>query len=144
MSWKVYLLVLASWHCVTGSWIDSQCSGRSNRFQIGFQLCHFACYDVSVMFKDCLDWRYPPKKCRWHVSDNFQFPLKGATIYKTSRHSLHFSDGLAVISRQRSASFTLWTSLCSWLCTANCSFFSLIITLLFLASLYKQTVSTTE
>lgn len=125
MSWKLNSLALAPWHCVTGLWIDcSQCSRRSNRFQISFQLCHFVCYDVSVMFKECLYWRYSPKKCRWHMSDNFQFPLKGTTIYKTSRHSLLGALDTASISLMDWLSYSdsaVLLSLYRRLCAPDCA-----------------------
>lgn len=83
-------------------------------------------YHVSLTFKRRHYLKYSPK-CRWDMSDNFQFPFKCTTIYNICRRSpscssppcLHLSDGSAVIFPQRSASSTLQTSL---LLTASCTF----------------------
>lgn len=76
------------------------------------------------MCKECLYQRYSPKKCRWHVSDNFQFPLKGTTINKTSRHSLLGALDTASISLMDWLSYSdsaVLRSLYRRLCAPDCA-----------------------
>lgn len=64
------------------------------------------------------------KKCRWHVSDNFQFSLKGTTIYKTSRHSLLGTLDTASISLMDWLSYSdsaVLLSLYRRLCAPDCA-----------------------
>lgn len=69
------------------------------------------------------------------MSNNFQFPLKGTTIYKTSRHSLLGALDTASISLMDWLSYSdraVLRSLYRRLCAPDCAtLFSLIATLLF-------------
>lgn len=124
MSWKLSSLALASWHYVTEQWIDSagdplvstEAFSSATLHVMMFQSCSKSAFTGDIL--KC------SQKCRWYVSDNFQLPLKDATIYKTSRHFLCGALDTASISLMDWLSYSdsaVLLSLYRHLCVSDCA-----------------------
>lgn len=81
---RVDSLALAPWHYVTGLWKTSLadpiiCTKAFSSATLCIMMFHSLSNRVTI-------WNIL-QKCRWDMSDNFQFPLKCTTIYNTCRRS---------------------------------------------------------